>query len=154
MSCEADCKIRKRKKGTRKDEVLPTAKNPEPPFNKYPAPHDYDAAFTAKIDAWMADKVLAPKCASGCGCEATEDPDWDKKKTITRDFKMTFTANGFEWVVTGTQEFKSAIVPGDCVDDDPIQLGYGLSLPKDGIVLLTEGPPGAETIDKLRKALG
>jgi hypothetical protein len=157
MACEADCKIRKRKKGTRKGEVKPTAKNPDYPVEKFPKPAQYDPAFDKKIDEWMADKVLAPKCAAGCTCEATEEPDWDKKKTLSREFKMKFDANGYEWEVTATQEFKSAIVPGDCIEDadKPIDLGYAVSIPEDGITLLADGgKPTAKTLEKLRKAMG
>jgi len=157
MACDSDCKIRKRRKGKVTGEVTATSKNPDPPMDKYPKPADYDKALQAKIDAWMADKELPPGCGSGCKCEATEEPDWDRKLSHTREFTMTFNANGFEWLVTATVEFKSAIVPGDCIEspDKPIDLGYAMALPESGITLLADrGPPSAATLEKIRKALG
>jgi hypothetical protein len=134
MPCEAECKIRKRRKVRATGEVTAHASNPNPPLDKYPKPADYDAAMQAKINEWLADKDLAPRCGSGCKCEATEDPDWDKKKVITRDFDMEFTANGFKWVVTVTMEFKSAIVQGDCVEapGQPIHLASLGVVPEGG----------------------
>ncbi|SRR5258708_4437472 len=157
MACEADCKIRKRKKGKVTGEVTPDAKNPNPPFEKYPKPADYDAALQKKIDDWMADKELQPKCSSGCKCEATEDPDWTNKKVHTRDFEMSFPANGFQWTVTATVEFQSAIVPGDCIEvpGKPIKLAYAATIPDLGVTLLSDSREiTSETIEKVRKALG
>jgi hypothetical protein len=157
MPCEGDCKIRMRKKLKALGEVTAHKANPNPPFDKYPKPADYDAAFQKKIDDWMAEKALAPKCGSGCTCEATEDPDWDKKKTHERDFDMEFTANGFKWVVTATVEFKSAIVAGDCIEakGTPIHLASAAVVPEAGLTIFTEGIEALspEALEKIRKAL-
>ncbi len=157
MSCEADCKIRKRKFIKMMVEVTPGAANPKPPEDKYPAPKDYKVALQAKIDKWMEDKTLAPKCASGCVCEATENVDWDKKLTLTRTFHMSFKANGFDWEVEATVDFKSAIVPGDCVEDPakPIELASAAIIPELGITLLSEKQDGITLgdVEKVRKAL-
>ena len=47
MPCEADCKIRKRKKGRTLVEAKAAPGNPNPPLDKYPAPKDYRAAIDA-----------------------------------------------------------------------------------------------------------
>ncbi len=158
MACESDCKIRKRKKGKVNVEVKAPPAKPDTPLENYPGKKDFDTAVQAKIDKWMEDKVLAPKCASGCVCEATEEPDWDKKLTITRVFQMTFTWNGLSWPLEVTVEFKSAIVPGDCIEDPakPIYLASAAAIPELGVTLLAEGERKitAEAIEKVRKALG
>jgi hypothetical protein len=160
MACEADCKIRKRKKIGLVGLVEVTAGpgNTETDLGKYPAKKDYDATLQAKINDWLADKVLAPKCASGCTCEATEEPDWDKKVVLTRTFQVDVVWNKLNWIVEATLQFKSAIVPGDCVEDPdkPIHLASAAIIPELGVTLLADGERKltAEMVDKVRKALG
>ena len=84
MACEADCKIRKRLKGKRRGEAVPTAKNPDPPIDKYPKPSDYDKALDTKIDdigrarfgysqpvqgEQAGEGVVAGRSGLGCGQE-------------------------------------------------------------------------------------
>ena len=170
--CQGKCELQIKKivdRGTA--EVITEPADVTIPNDKWPAKADLQAAKTAldaKIDAWArpvatsgCTQVAPAPMPALCECHQTDkdptDAEWERKVALKRTWGHRFQANGYNFAIRTTVEYKIAYVAGACEFlAGMIFYASAGSVPELGGALLAgrDGVITPQVLDKARKAFG